>query len=167
MANKLNLSEIVKCGVQIEKNSRDFYDHAFKSVKAERVKQVLEYISNEEQLHIAVFEGILNNIDDTSKPAENYPAEYAEYLLALTEENAFTKNKQGYEIARTIRNDKHALELSLTIKKDSLLFYHELKRLLEAVSHSDIDKLIVAEQDHFNKISEVYKGFSKFGVNRG
>jgi len=167
MANNLNLSDIVKCGVQIEKNGRDFYDHASKSVKAERVRQVFEYISNEEQLHIAVFEGILGNIDESSKPAVKYPDGYAEYLLALMEENVFTKNKQGYELARTIRNDKHALELSLAVEKDTLLFCHELKKLLDAGCQNDIDKLIANEQDHFNKLSEVYKGFNKFGVNRG
>ena len=166
MAN-LNLSEIVKCGIQIEKNGRDFYDTASKSVRAEKVKQIFEYISNEEQSHIAVFEGIVNEVDAGSKSAKNCPAEYSQYLLALMEENSFTKIKQGYETARTIRNDKHALELALAVEKDSLLFYHELKRALEHGLHSDIDKLIVSEQDHFNKLSEVYKGFSKFGVNRG
>ena len=47
--------DIVKFGSQIEKNGRDFYDLASKTVKAERVRQVFEYISNDEQLHIAVF----------------------------------------------------------------------------------------------------------------
>jgi rubrerythrin len=167
MSNNLNLSEIIKSGIQIEKNGRDFYDHASKAVKAERVKQVFEFISGEEQSHLAVFEAILNNIGESAKPAVRYTQEYDAYLQALTDENPFTKPKQGYEIARTIRNDKHALELALVVEKDTLLFYHELKNLLPADSQTDIDTLITNEQDHFNKLSEVYKGFSKFGVNRG
>ncbi len=167
MANNFNLSEIVKYGVQIEKNGRDFYDHASKAVKAERVRQVFEYISNEEQQHIAIFESILSKIDENTRPAGKCPAEYVEYLQALIKDNPFTNNKQGYEIARTIRNDKHALELAIAVEKDTLLFYHELKKLLAAACQNDTDTLIANEQDHFNKLADVYKGFNTFGVNRG
>ncbi len=167
MANIFNLSEIVRNGIQIEKNGRDFYDHASKAVKAERVRQVFEYISNEEQSHIAVFESLLSTIDETTKPAVRCTAEYTDYLLALIKDNTFTVNKQGYEIARTIRNDKHALELAIALEKDTLLLYHELKKLLPALCQQDIDTLIAHEQDHFSKLADAYKGFSTFGVNRG
>lgn len=166
MANSFNSGEIVKLGIQIEKNSRDFYDHASKAVKAEKVGQVFEYISGEEQSHIAVFESILDRIDESYQPDGNYSVEYAEYLAALIKENVFTQNKQGYEAARTIRNDKQALEISLGIEKDSILFYNEMKKLLEHGLHGDIDKLIAGEQEHFKKLSDVLKGFNKFGVGR-
>ncbi|MCX5782421.1 MAG: ferritin family protein [Elusimicrobia bacterium] len=163
MGNLFNSSEIVKFAVQIEKNGRDFYDQAAKSVKAEGAKKIFEYLSNEEQLHIAVFETILKQMD-TNEPAERYPGEYADYMLALVSENVFTKNKQGYEIARKIRNDKQALELAIGFEKDSILFYYEMKRYVWEGFHKDVDKLIVQEQEHLRKISDVLKGFNKFGV---
>lgn len=166
MANILSSGEIVKLGLQIEKNGRDFYDHASKTVKAEKVRQVFEYLSCEEQGHIAVFDSMLNKIDESYQPEENQPREYSEYLLALVEENLFTKSKQGYEAARTIKNDKQALEIALGIEKDSILFYNEMKKVLEAGLHRDIDKLIASEQEHFKRLSDVLKGFNKFGVGK-
>jgi rubrerythrin len=166
MLNSFDSSEIVKLGIQIEKNGRDFYDHASKTVKADKVRQVFEYLYSEEQAHIAVFESVLNKIDEGYQPAEKHTAEYAEYLGALVEENLFTKAKQGYEVARTIKNDKQALEISLGIEKDSILFYSEMKKVLEAGVHGDIDKLIASEQEHFKRLSDVLKGFNKFGVGR-
>ena len=163
MGNIFKSSEIVKFAVQIEKNGRDFYDQAAKSVKAESAKKIFELLSYEEQLHIAVFESILNQLD-AHEPAERYPGEYADYMLALVSENVFTKNKQGYEIARTIRNDKQALELALGFEKDSILFYYEMKRYVWEGFHKDIDKLIAQEQEHLKKISDALKGFNKFGV---
>jgi rubrerythrin len=157
-------NEMVKIGIQVEKNGRDFYDLASKNVKADRVRQTFEYLSNDEQLHIAVFEEILSRIDENPRHAEKYSSEYADYLAALVEENVFTKNKQGSEMARTIRNDKQALELALGFEKDSLLLYTEIKKLIGADLHKDIDKLIAEEQDHFKRLSDVMKGFNKFGV---
>ncbi|MCX5778462.1 MAG: ferritin family protein [Elusimicrobia bacterium] len=156
--------EMLNYGVHIEKNGRDFYDLASKTVKAERVRQVFAYIANDEQLHIAVFEGILNRLDSHQQSVGNYSSQYTEYLSALVEANVFIKSKQGSEIARTIRNDKQALELALGFEKDSLLFCLELKKLLWPGFHKEIDTLIAEEQDHFQKLCEVMKGFTKFGV---
>jgi len=163
MGNELKSSEIVKSAIQIEKNGRDFYGQAAKAVKAEKAKRIFEFLSNEEQLHIAVFEDILKNLD-ANEPAERYPGEYADYMLALSEASVFTQNKQGYEAARGIRNDKQALELAIGFEKDSILFYYEMKRFVWEGFRKDVDKLIAQEQEHLRKISEVLKGFSKFGV---
>jgi rubrerythrin len=157
-------SEIIKLDIEIEKNGRDFYDQASKNVKADRVRQVFEFISNDEQLHIAVFEGILSRIDASPEPSERYSTEYGDYLIELVDENVFTKNKQGSAMARTIRNDKQSLELALGFEKDSMLFYTEIKKLVSAGFHNDIDKLIAEEQGHFKRLADVMKGFNKFGV---
>jgi rubrerythrin len=163
MGNLFNSSEIVKFGVQIEKNGRDFYDQAAKTAKSEKAKQIFAFLSNEEQIHIAVFEAILSEMDK-NEPAEKYPGEYADYMLALVEENVFTKNKQGYEVARTIRNDKQALELAIGFEKDSILFYYAMKKYVWEGFHKDVDKLIAEEQEHLRKLYDIIKGFSKFGV---
>ena len=68
-------------------------------------------------------------------------------------------------MSRTIRNDKHALELALGFEKDSILFYYEIKKMINDTFHKEIDKLITQEQDHFKRISDVLKGFNKFGVS--
>jgi rubrerythrin len=166
MAKMFDSIELVKYGIQVEKNGRDFYDLASKNVKAERVRQVFEFISNDEQHHIAIFEGILTRVNANSRPAEYLTEEYMEYLSALMELTVFTKPKQGYEIAKTMRNDKHALELSVGLKKDSILLYTEMKRSLPIEHRDELDNLISQEQDHFKRLSDTLKGFSKFGVNR-
>jgi len=153
----------VKYAVQIEKNGRDFYDQAAKSVKSDKAKKVLEFLSNEEQQHIAAFEEILRQIPG-NEPKERYPGEYADYMLALIEESLFTKSKQGYDSAKTIRNDKQALELAVGFEKDSILFYYEMKRFVWEGLHGNIDKLIAEEQDYLKKLSDLLKGFNKFGV---
>jgi len=163
----INLSslDLLDLAIQIEKNGRDYYDQAAKFVKAQKVKQVFEYISNDEQLHIAVFEEIISKLEGSSEPDPKNPSEYANYILALVEENVFTKPKQGSEMSRKIRNDKHALELALGFEKDSILFYYEIKKMINDTFHKEIDKLITQEQDHFKRISDVLKGFNKFGVS--
>jgi rubrerythrin len=163
MANMYTLPELVRFGVQIEKNGRDFYDLASKNVKADRVRQVFEYISNDEQQHIAAVEGILDGMGADARPAGRFPAEYTEYLTALVDGNVFTKSKQGSEVARALRNDMQAVETGLGFEKDAILLYTEIRKLAGA-GHEALDKLIAEEQDHFRRLAEVMKGFNKFGV---
>lgn len=164
MGTIFSSSEVVAFGVQIKKNGRDFYDLASKTVKADRVRQLFEFLSNDEQLHIGAFEGILSRVDESPRAHGHFPSEYGDYLRALVEGNAFTVAKQGSELARALRNDKQALDLALSYEKDTMLFCHELKKLVWPGFHKEIDTLLAEEQDHFTKISDVAKGFNKFGV---
>ena len=122
MGTLYTAQEIVTIGIQIKKNGRDYYDLASKAVKAERVRQLFEFLSSDEQLHIGVFEGILGRIDESPRAHGHYPSEYGDYLQALVEGNAFASAKQGSELARTIRNDKQAVECALGYEKDAILF---------------------------------------------
>lgn len=156
MANIFSASEIVQLGVQIEKNGKDFYLAAAKKSKNDRAREIFEYLANEEEKHIEVFQDILSGVE-TYEPPESYPGEYFAYLRALSEEYIFTREKKGAEIGKKVKDDKEAINLGIDAEKDSILLYTEMKKFVLKTSYETLDKLIEEEQNHFRKLLELKK----------
>ena len=145
-------SEIVELGIQIEKNGRDFYKTLLDKSKEEKAKEVFRYLAGEEEKHIAVFQGIMDSVHKY-EPAEAYPGEYFSYMNALAGDHVFTQKDKGKEMAGTVKNDKEALDLAIGFEKDSILFYVGTKRVVPQSDHQILDKLIMEEQGHLEKLS--------------
>lgn len=156
MVNIFSASEVVQLGIQVEKNGRDFYLAVAEKSKVDKAKQIFQYLANEEEKHIKVFEDILSSIEKY-EPPEAYSEEYFSYLRALSEEYVFTKEKKGEEIAQKVKEDREAIELGVGFEKDSILFYNEMKKFVLKGGQKTIDKLIEQEQEHLIKLSQLKK----------
>ena len=156
MGNLFSATDIAEIGVQIEKNGKDFYDGVGKLSKNPKAKEVFEFLRGEEEKHIKRFEGLLSQVKKY-EPSEAYPGEYFAYLKALSEGYIFTKANKGAEIARVIKSEKEAVDTGIGFEKDSILFYHEMKRFILSGEHKIIDKLIEEEQEHLRKLTDAKK----------
>jgi len=151
-------SEIVELGIRIEKNGRDFYKTLVEQSQHPEAKKIFQYLTEEEEKHIAVFQNILEALPKY-KPTESYPEEYFSYLRALSEELVFTKEKTGGEIAQRIKTEREAVELAIGFERDSILFYYEIKKAVLGSEQKIVDKLIEQEQEHLRKLSELKRIF--------
>jgi len=158
MSNIFSPSEVIQLGIQIEKNGRDFYLGVAKLAKSEKIRKVLNYLAEEEEKHIKVFNDILSGIEKY-EPQEAYPDEYFAYLRALSDGYVFTKKKKGEEIAAKVKDEKEAVDVGINAEKDSILFYEEMKKFILKDTYGTIDKLIEEEKKHLSKLYELKKSF--------
>jgi rubrerythrin len=156
MGNLFSAVEVVEIGIQIEKNGRDFYDGVLKISKAAKAREIFEFLKGEEENHIKRFESLLSQVKKY-EPSEAYPGEYFAYLKALSEGYVFTKANKGTEIAKKAKSDSEAVEMGIGFEKDSILFYHEMKRFVLEGEQKIVDKLIEEEQEHLRKLTELKK----------
>ncbi len=152
MGDAFSGSEIAEMAVQIEKNGRDFYNAIAEFSKAKNTKKIFKYLAGQEEKHIKVFESMLSAVKKY-EPVEAYTDEYFGYIKALSEELVFTKKKKGIEIAKTIKDERRAVELGLSFERDSILFYYEMKNFVPKAERGIIDGLIKQEQIHVKKLS--------------
>ena len=152
MGNIFSGSEIVEMAVQIEKNGRDFYNKMAVLSKNKDVKEIFEHLAGQEERHIRVFEDMLSAVKKY-EPAEAYTDEYFSYMKALADEHVFTKKEKGSEIAKKVKDEKHAIELGIGFEKDSILFYHEMENFVPETERSIIENLLKEEQRHLKKLS--------------
>ncbi len=154
MGNLFSATEIAEIGIQIEKNGRDFYEGVLKLSKNSKSKETFGFLAGEEEKHIKRFEDLLSQVKKY-EPSEAYPGEYFAYLKALSEGYVFTKANKGAEAAKNIKSEKEAVDIGIGFEKDSILFYHEMKKFILGGEQKIVDKLIEEEQGHLKKLTEI------------
>ncbi|MFH1640761.1 MAG: ferritin family protein [Candidatus Omnitrophota bacterium] len=156
MGNILAGSEIVKLGVQIERNGFDFYSTLVNQSKDEAARGLFQYLAGEEEKHIKVFQGIL---DKTEKyePQGLDADDYLAYMSALAGEYVFTQKDKGKEIASKIKSDKEAIDMGIGFEKDSIIFYEGMKKTVPEFDHKILDELIAQEESHLKQLSDMKK----------
>ena len=154
MGNIFAGSEVVELGIQIEKNGRDFYRTLVKQLKNQKAQDIFKYLAGEEEKHIAVFQKILNSLENY-QPAEAYPGEYFAYMNALASGYVFTQENKGEEVAKKIKSDKEAIEKGIGFEKDSIIFYEGMKKVVPEDDRKVVDALIAQEQMHLRQLTEL------------
>lgn len=144
-------SEIAEIGIEIEKNGRDFYNRLADRLKDRRAKELFRYMAGEEEKHIEDFKKIFSSVSSHS-PCESYPPEYFAYLNAIASEYVFTKKDELKERIKDIVSEKDAIDVSLGLEKDSILFYGEMKKIIPEKDYSIIDAVITQEKEHVEKL---------------
>ena len=151
MGNIFKGREVVEIGIQIEKNGRDFYSKMAARSGEPVARNLFEYLAGEEEKHIAVFQGMLDEMDRYEEP-ESYPGEYLAYMSDLAGEHVFAGRDKGVEAAKRITDDGQAIDFGIGIEKDSIVFYLGMKRVVSTDDHYILDKLILEEQKHLEQL---------------
>ncbi|GAF95661.1 unnamed protein product [marine sediment metagenome] len=154
MADIFSGSEIVKIGIEIEKNGKDFYTKAAEKSESDKAKGLFNYLAAEEEKHITAFEKILDTLDQ-ERPAESFPGEYVSYMKDLAGKYVFTRKDRGVKIAEGCKDDKEVIERSIGFENDSIVFYLGMRKAVPVAEHRVIDELIDQEKTHLKKLSEL------------
>ena len=156
MENRFAGSEIVELGIQIETNGRDFYNTLVNQSKNKKATEIFQYLADEEEKHIVVFQKILDSVNKY-EPPESYPQDYFAYMNALASEHVFTQKDKGSQIAKNLTSANEAVDLGIGFEQDSIVFYEGMKRAVPEYDYKLIDELIKQEQIHFIKLTDLKK----------
>jgi rubrerythrin len=150
-------SEVLEFAIRIEENGEAFYRAIAKKIKTAKIKELFNYLADEEVKHRRIFTDMLSKIEKY-EPAESFPGEYFLYLRAYADEHVFTKAKTGALMARKINTAKGAVGFALGIELDSILYYMEAKNLVPEHQRQVIDGIADEERHHYLKLLEIKKG---------
>ncbi len=156
MTKFFEASEILEFAIRIEENGGSFYRQMVKKVKRKELKELFNFLADEEVKHRKIFEDMVSSIGKY-QPQESYPGEYFAYLRAYADEHIFTKEKIGELMANKIKNEKEAIKFAIDVEIDSILYYLEAKGLVPQKQRETIDKVIAEERRHYLKLLEIKK----------
>jgi rubrerythrin len=145
-------SDIVEFAIRIEENGANFYRFAMQIAKDEETKKLFEQLADAELSHKKIFEGMFAAIEKAALP-ETFDGEYAAYIHSYVD-NAivFKKDALDRELAN-VRDSVSALDFAFQRELDSILYYHEIKGLVDAREHAAIDRIIEEERKHVAMLS--------------
>lgn len=148
--------EVVEFAMNIEKNGQAFYRALAGKAGDAEAKNVFVFMADEEDAHYNIFKKLAAKMESFDPP-ETYPGEYEEYMRELVDNHIFTRDTDPVELAGRINNSLAAVDLALGFEKDSILFFHELKKLMPDLEQRAIDELIAEEGRHVKKLLQLKK----------
>jgi len=94
---------------------------------------------------------------EKNTPPESYEGEFSAYLRSYVDNNIiFTKEIMDKQLSN-IKSTADALDFAIQRELDSILYYHEIKKLVPAGQHEAIEKIIEEERKHFLSLTAMKK----------
>jgi rubrerythrin len=152
-------SDIVEVAIRIEENGVNFYKFAEQIAKKEAEKKLFAELAQAEVAHKKTFEKLFAGMEK-SNLTESYEGEYGAYLRSYVDNNLiFTKEIMDKQLSK-IKDTAAALDFAIQRELDSILYYHEIKKLVPAAQHDAIEKIIEEERKHFLSLTAMKKGLA-------
>ncbi len=149
-------SDIVEVAIRIEENGVNFYKFAEQIAKKEDEKKLFAGLAQAEVAHKKTFEKIFAGMEKNTPP-ESYEGEFSAYLRSYVDNNIiFTKEIMDKQLSN-IKSTADALDFAIQRELDSILYYHEIKKLVPAGQHEAIEKIIEEERKHFLSLTAMKK----------
>ncbi len=155
MSDRFSIQEIIEIAIEIEKNGAAFYSALAESADTERLRELYIYLSREEKRHIARFQEILESVGGYQVSEAYYATQYMGYMKALADERVFKNDVSAAEIAGGAKSPKEAIDIAIGFEKESILFLHEMWKLVPESDRKAIQKLLDEERDHLRQLSAI------------
>jgi rubrerythrin len=143
--------EIVEAAIRIEKNGLSYYRYLAEAEKRKDIREVFNYLAEEEMRHIAAFEHLAESLQEP--PDHTWEREdFGLYLESLSEDSVFKDDGSGEKKAGDVKSVLEAVELGIRFEKDTILFFQELHNLVRREEHEVVDQLICWEKNHLVRL---------------
>jgi len=157
--NVFTAGDIVEVAIRIEENGVNFYKYAEKIAGKEAEKKLFAQLAQAEVVHKQTFEKLFASMEKSSLP-ESYEGEYGAYLRSYVDNNLiFTKEIMDKQLAK-IKDTNSALDFAIQRELDSILYYHEIKRLVSPSQHETLERIIEEERKHFLSLTDMKKSMA-------
>lgn len=150
----MNIHDVINFAIRIEENGERFYREAAEIVTNQAVKELFQMLAQEETGHKKTFEKMLSGLGEY-RPPETYEGEYFAYLKDFIDGKAVFKEHPKISDLAKASTTVGALDFAIQRELDSMLYYQEMKRFVDARQSSTIDLIIDEERKHFAVLSKL------------
>ncbi|MCK4847383.1 MAG: hypothetical protein KAS88_06870, partial [Deltaproteobacteria bacterium] len=77
------------------------------------------------------------------------------YIKSLADAEVFTSKEKGKDYGKIAGDEKAALEHSINMEKESILFYYELLKAIREKDKALMNEIIDEEKIHLRKLTEM------------
>ncbi|MBC8386189.1 MAG: ferritin family protein [Candidatus Cloacimonetes bacterium] len=146
-------NEIIELAVKIEDNGYVFYNSAVqrKDLSPKAVK-FFTYVRDEELNHKNTFKELRGKIDIFEMKESTSWEDATEYIKAIVESHVFSDPQNAINKAVEANDEQEILKNAIDFEKDTLLFFHSIKKFVNEKTLGTIQKIIDEELDHILKL---------------
>jgi len=123
----------------------------------DEVKDLFNFLAEEEIEHKKIFAKMLKKIDEYQLK-ESYEDEYRHYLNAYTDNLLFSLNNFDEDVKR-VDSLQNAFQFAIQKELDTIMYYQELKNIIQENKVSLIEDIISEERKHVVLLNQKKKNW--------
>lgn len=152
-----SINEVLEMAIQIEKSGHQFYLKSKEKTNKEKIKELFDFLANEEIKHMEIFDRIKNRLNKTPYTLPYDWEEAKLYLKVITDSHFFSGEDKVLNLMEKAKDEKELIDLAIAFEKETLLFYYEILNLVIEEEKPVVIRLINEEKNHIKKL-ETIKG---------
>lgn len=151
---ELNLNELLNFALILEQKGEKFYREQANITSKAEIKDVFNELAKQEKEHSSFFIKLLEK-DKLYDPENPLPDEYYEYLYQYANISLFKFKEKKLDKA----NIPDILNYAVDVELYSILYYFEMQKYLNQTDLSILEKIIMEEKSHYNKLIDMLKKY--------
>ena len=148
-----SMQEVIEMAVTTERSGQAFYQNASKLARESNLKELFQYLAEEEEKHLKTFQGFY---DTLKKKAEITPYNWEEaklYLEALVDSKFFSSPEKAINLVKEAKDEMEVIFAAIEFEKDTLLFFYQILDMIRSQEQELVKKIIEQEKKHIQRLS--------------
>ncbi len=153
MAHYFHANEIANVAVEIERKGQEFYLQAARKATTSKVREMFEFLAEEETRHEGIFRSMLARLGKVGVPPWATREEYMQYIEALIESHLLF-NSLGRRYLEQARDELEVIDMAMGFEKDTMLFFLEMKELVPNSEKYAVEQCYEEERTHLRQLAK-------------
>jgi len=150
-----SVRDIAEAAVEKEKRRRAFYAKVCELCTDQKMKDLFQFLSEEEDKHVAAFTRLRDSLPQETR-AEEYDEEMDAYMDSVIDDRLYSKVDSAEFVEKAI-SSKTVFQLAIGFEKDAILYFREFLPFLTDADREIVLDLIEEEKGHIRKLADVQK----------
>jgi rubrerythrin len=138
--------------VKIEENGRAFYRAAAEKRGDTGIRELFLDLASREEAHREVFEEMAERTEPTPEPSGSEVGDYESFLEVALDQAVFSGPDKALSMAERADSRDAALRAAMGFEKDTILFYYDLRELVDESERELISDVIREEKQHLRRL---------------
>lgn len=150
----LDIREMLHLSIRDEETGIVFYTALAENAANENLRNAFRQLAREEQRHAARFQDMLDDCGSFS-PRETYSGEYENYMNVLLSRQPSMNSAEAARLARESLSLEDSIDLALSMERDALLFYMEMRNFVDEEHQKIIQAIMDEERNHVFELTRI------------
>lgn len=139
----------------IEKHGEAFYEAAAEKTDDAELKALFEDLADKEQAHYQAFENMLEDVEPAPALQDEAVHEYQAYLEVALDHAIFAGPDKAIRMAEEAEDREAALRAAMGFEKDTMLFYYDLREMVDEADRETVSNIIREEKTHLRRLAKM------------
>ena len=148
-----SMREVIEMAIATERSGQAFYQNASKLARENSLKELFQYLAEEEEKHLKTFQNFYNTLKEKPEITPYNWEEAKLYLEALVDSEFFASPEKAINLAKEAKDELEVIYAAIEFEKDTLLFFYQILEMIKSQEQELVKKIIEQEKKHIQRLS--------------